>query len=950
MKKRVISAALICIMLLAPFILSSCGDPPPPEPIPAKVYTLYTICGEGTTQEAIKEVELSLNRIIFYQLGVNVKLIMVTEDEYDELIEKNLAEVKAYEEAKKKKPSKNTSGESNDSAADSSSNNGKNESSEVLTGEDYISMLERGEEYVLQRPRVDIFLVKGYDKYIDLVGKELLADLTEKIKTEGKLIQDYVFPSFIEAAKVPNAKGIRKVYGIPMNKGIGKYDYIVFDKEYLDKYEVDADTMTNLWDLEYYLKTIAENEPELVPLGNIFDAPEVAYLFDDGFTSYIKNGTTVEETYKDNSVLDYFTLIARYRAMGYLQNEGENSRWAVKFVRGTFEDIERLEKENNHNYDYAIHSYPVATNEDLLETLFCVSTYTVADELNDVVELLEYIESNPAAANLLLHGVAGTHYELDEKNQVVRLSNDYNMEVKYTGNAFLTYTYKGENPDKWEKLKVQNIDSLKTTMQSASLGFAYYPVGIKNPNNNSELIYEPNYVNIIKEHTAAFYPDLINGTILDVEWQDIVDLVGPKVADALTKDIKTRYENEFNAVVLAEKAEKYAKGTALYTKIEEAAYKKAWEYYYTTSNKNNIRKNVKAAEAAKPENAGLSDSELDALVNQICTDEYMIQQIQTSFSKQIEEKKLVEINKYVTTQTNTDFNAYKDTDEYKARLDAVLNSEEYLEEILNATGENVFESHFDLCLVEINAYLQGLIKERIDAFFVELNADLKDKYIKFQNEYIAMFPFDDPQARSIPDYRIAISNVVEEAKKDRVSMTSALRTELTNIVRAELGEGALNEDVNNTVKERLTDAWIQNVVMETFAYNSDPNTQIKDSTENLRAIVNDYITLAIVEDMYDDVILGSFEKAIGLIRTIDVDLTAGAAKGNGGNNGDTSDEPGDQTSDDASDDTSGGSGGNGDGGGEEEPLVDIETVELYPLIFKKRIEKQYYTYKPLPTV
>ena len=181
-------------------------------------------------------------------------------------------------------------------------------------------------------------------------------------------------------------------------------------------------------------------------------------------------------------------------------------------------------------------------------------------------------------------------------------------------------------------------------------------------------------------------------------------------------------------------------------------------------------------------------------------------------------------------------------------------------------------------------------------------------------------------------------------------MTSALRTELTNIVRAELGEGALNEDVNNTVKERLTDAWIQNVVMETFAYNSDPNTQIKDSTENLRAIVNDYITLAIVEDMYDDVILGSFEKAIGLIRTIDVDLTAGAAKGNGGNNGDTSDEPGDQTSDDASDDTSGGSGGNGDGGGEEEPLVDIETVELYPLIFKKRIEKQYYTYKPLPTV
>ncbi|MDD4125333.1 MAG: hypothetical protein PHW77_06395, partial [Eubacteriales bacterium] len=34
---------------------------------------------------------------------------------------------------------------------------------------------------------------------------------------------------------------------------------------------------------------------------------------------------------------------------------------------------------------------------------------------------------------------------------------------------------------------------------------------------------------------------------------------------------------------------------------------------------------------------------------------------------------------------------------------------------------------------------------------------------------------------------------------------------------------------------------------------------------------------------------------------------------------------------------------------EEEELTDLETVLFYPIIYEKRIQKQYYTYKPLPT-
>ncbi|MDD4125875.1 MAG: hypothetical protein PHW77_09170, partial [Eubacteriales bacterium] len=891
MKKRLVSFALVCMMLLSMLVLSSCRGDIVIDPIKAKIYTIYTICGEGTTEEAIREVELALNRLTFYQLGLCVKLIMVTEDEYDDLITDTLAECKAYDEEKKKKTSKTTTSADTSTSSESSAAT----SNTVFTGDDYIAMLERGEEYVLPTPRLDIFLVVGYDNYIDLVGNNLLSVLDEKLTSEAKLIKDYVFPSFLEAAKVTNSKGTRKIYGIPMNKGIGQYDYIVFDKEFLDKYSIDADTMANLEDLEYYLKIIAENETDIVPLGNVFDSPEIAYLFEEGFSVFIKNGATVNDTYTNKQVLDYFTLIARYRAMGYLQEADNDDRWAVKFIRGTFEDIEKLEATTGNEYDYTIHSYPVATNEDLLSSLFSISAYTISDELTDASELLTFIETNKDAANLLTHGIAGVNYELNENDQVVRLNNDYNMDVKHTGNSFLTYTLKGENPNKWQKLMEQNNDSLKTAKQSVSLGFAYYPVSIKNPNDKTILYYEPNYVNIIKQYSTQFYPDLINGTLLDVSLDDIMDYVTPIVTEALTGSITAGYTDTLNAKVLSEMSAKYAKGTTIYNTLETKALSMAIDTYNSTSNQNKIKKDVKAQLAANPENAGLTDAELDVLVAEICTPDYLLEQIKTIYADKIEEKKNKSIYDSQVFYTNKDYNEYLLGDDYKARLDEVLNSEEYLEEISNATGDNVFTSHFDLCLIEINTYLQSMIVDEVDEFFAGLNDALKAAYIEFQDEYLEDFGFDDETTRSVPDYRISITNVVNKALKGRTTMNSALTAELRNMVTAELGEDELPENISNTVKERFTDLWVQNVVIETFSFNADSNYECKTATPALRDIVNEYITISQVKAMYDDVLLASFEKAIGLIKTIEVDISA-AVPEEEEEEGDESSETSDETS------------------------------------------------------
>ncbi len=103
MKKKFIALLLVTLMLFSG-VLTSCSDTVDIVDTPAKVYTLYTIAEEGTTQEGIRATELALNRLVFYRLGFLVKLVMVPEAEYDQLIEDKLAELAEYEANKKGGP------------------------------------------------------------------------------------------------------------------------------------------------------------------------------------------------------------------------------------------------------------------------------------------------------------------------------------------------------------------------------------------------------------------------------------------------------------------------------------------------------------------------------------------------------------------------------------------------------------------------------------------------------------------------------------------------------------------------------------------------------------------------------------------------------------------------------------------------------------------------------
>lgn len=949
MKKRILSFILICVMVLSTLILSSCNGETVIEDEPAKVYTLYTICEEGTTQEAIHEVETALNRLTFYNKGLCVKLVMLTADEYDAVIDAKLAEVKAYNDAKNAKGKDKNKNKDTSSAAESS----EEVSVDVMTGDDYIELLENDAsyEYEFKNPRLDIFLVRGYDRYIDLVGKDQLAALDEKLSSEAKVIRDYVYPTFLDAAKVTNTKGTRKTYGIPMNKGIGEYNYIVFDKEYLDTYQIDASTMTNLEDLEEYLKIISTNEKDVVPLVNVFDSPDFAYLFGDGFPAYISKGTYVTDTYTDNNALNYFTMIARYASLDYLKEEPANGKWAVKFIRGTFEDIDALEIKNGREYEYTIHSYPVATNDDLLSSMFCVSAYTISNELTDVATLLSYIETDPAVANLLAFGVEGTHYTLDDNGQVVRNpAAGYMVDLSSVGNSFLTYTEAGENPDKWEILKQQNIDSQNTADQSVSVGFAYYPNSIKDPNDSSVLWSEPNYVNIIKESSSDFYKKIIEGKYISVSAKDVENVVVPMIKEEMIAEIEAKYLAELDEAIVAEKNAEYAPETDAYKKLEKSAYNQAIRKYMTGNTyKSKIKSEVVAELSLDPEYSGTDTETIakrNAKANEICTDAYYEERFNEIYAKEIADNMTKSINATISSKVKTNVADYKKTDEYAARLAAMYASESYISEtdaIRNANVQDEFSSRY---ITASNDYMRITLEDKIKEEFVKINDDLRKAYVGFQNEYIARYSFDDDATRSEPDYRTAITSALADIKTKRVdgsTFNGALQQYVTAIVKEKMlaaNPDELDANITDTVSDMLNDKWIQNIVIEAFAFDTNKGLNetgdgdskeikaavnefiTKDELPGIREIIKKYLTKAAIKDKYNTSLIVSFEKAVGLIKTVENTVSK--------------DEEPEKPAE-------------GEEKEEDTGLVDINTVELYPIIFEKRIEEQYYAYHPLPT-
>ncbi len=756
MKNRVAAILLVVLMLLP--ALASCDTEVVAPEVEVTVYTLHMIKEESTTDEAIKQVELALNRILFYRLGSCIEIHAYTEDEYYAAIEAKYAEMEEYEIKKEEEKKNNKDKDKN--KKDEASENVSDTSVDVFTGDDYLEMLEKGEEYVREEPRFDIFLINNYEKYYELASEGKLAAINDPLSSECKILKDYIHPTILSAAQVD-----KKTYGVPLNTIIGEYSYMVFDKELLDEHQVDYQTMQSMDDLQSYLALIAEKNPDVVPLANSADPTSVDFIFSSLSPAYVKN-KYVYSSYDSKELASYYSVIQMFNALGYLREADEDDRVAVQFVSGNEETIANMEKETGREYEYTVYNNPVATNENCINGIFAFSNYCKANELVAAMELVTAIYTNEELANIFAYGIEEEHYLLNDDGQVERRNNDYVIAPQYAGNRFITYTLAGEDIDKWEKAKLQNQSAEIAVDIGFKLEATEFTWKYKDEEGEEHeiVVASPDYLAIINGITSKYYPAITGGTALDLDLDALYEEAELGIEDTLREALEntyaTRLKNNYSNSISA----RYSLDTAEGQKIYNAASTSVNTSLYTSVEKELREKYTKdITEELTP----LYDDEeklkkaVDERVNELLTEDFINDAVQRQYGEQIEELVMSQYNRDVQIKVDAALNAYVQTSIYLAEYEAAITSDEF-----NAELEAALNSDLSATINEtVNTLITTMMTDYFKAIIDECNAELETAINDFVKEVVEMSAEQDGEdAMSEDEVRFELGLVEKETE------------------------------------------------------------------------------------------------------------------------------------------------------------------------------------------
>lgn len=508
--KRILST-LIALVMTVPMLLTGCqkrvDDIDSQKSIRQNItLNMYILTEEETDPEQAKAVQMALNEILLPDYKTTVKINYLTEDNYWSEIDKIEAETKLYREELEAK-------EAAEKEAAKQANIGgkKDQTEEEIDTEqleeeidaEYNELIDQvfdQDDIVLENPQLDIFLVNSPEKYKELIDDERIIAIDSYMTLNSKALKSYVYPTFFTGAKL----GTMGTYGIPNNKVIGEYEYLVFNKELLDKYGYSSENMKTFDSLAGYLAVIAANEPGVVPLAHAAGPQFFEYYGEEGSALGLTNTQIIMSAFSekaDETVKNHFKTVRRYKLAGYIpDNYTEGTKFAVDIRKGYAYSPEIWSAAENTEYVCEVYKRPLAKTENTIDSVFVVSAQSRNPQR--AVEIISYLTTDPKLVNTLQYGIQDTHYYYNRETEKVKINPNggYFMNENYTGNQYIKYVLDGEE-NRLEAFKKQNLDSL------VSLYYGYVP----ELTLTDELILEQ--ANSIAQ---SYYPGLVSG-IYDVD-------------------------------------------------------------------------------------------------------------------------------------------------------------------------------------------------------------------------------------------------------------------------------------------------------------------------------------------------------------------------------------------------------------------------------------------------
>ena len=270
------------------------------------------------------------------------------------------------------------------------------------------------------REKMDICFINKADQFSNGIKNGSFVELTDE------MLNEYA-PAIVEKTedilwKLVTVNG--KKYGIKGQAPLSSAKSIVFKKDLVEKYNFDYKSVTCLADLEPYLQTLKENEPNVIPL--LYQTPDkVSQRYTD---TNIKTLVFDEEEQQYKCLIDTDEFTELYR----LKNDYYKKGYIAKDAITKTEYLTECKSGNyavmcNTGYysedgSKSTGAYGFPTVETYVgSTVVCSSSASMncisstSDKPEKALQLLNLVWEDEYLLNTLAYGVEGVDYKIDEQ-------------------------------------------------------------------------------------------------------------------------------------------------------------------------------------------------------------------------------------------------------------------------------------------------------------------------------------------------------------------------------------------------------------------------------------------------------------------------------------------------------------------------------------------------------
>lgn len=329
-------------------------------------------------------------------------------------------------------------------------------------------------------------------RYLSEVQLGAFLDISEMVQTSAPELYNYIPEQYWEAVKVDG-----KIYSVPTYKDSSMTQYIVWDKEIAEKYNVDIEAKTTFQSLTDDLKKIKDGEGKAPFILDKQGAGVVLSQY-DGMgaeleplgVKYDDETRTVVNVLKEEQVMnDLKTLHAWYKE-GIINPDAptlaELPTYRTVFTAQGWSSAAKTTWGPNMGVEAVAVQYtePVVSNGTVRGSLNAI--YSGSKNPEKALQFLQLINTNSYVRDAFYYGLEGENFNYTEDGKVEKLNSEWTMAGYTQGTFFNVSQLANEEFNQWDEVAELNAKAKGSVL----LGFDLDTTNIQNELANCRAVWQ----------------------------------------------------------------------------------------------------------------------------------------------------------------------------------------------------------------------------------------------------------------------------------------------------------------------------------------------------------------------------------------------------------------------------------------------------------------------------